>query len=731
MRLRSVLLISVILVLIPLAAAAGQARITVGGAGGWTITADQIVRNSRSGIIELKKHVLLKHEGERMEADYVRFHEASRLVEVRGEVVFESADFRITCQRLILDLKNNVGKIYLGTIFFPSNNYYISGDEIEKTGPDTFRVSQGRVTTCEGPSPAWTFSARNIKVKREGYASATNATLSTRYFPVFYTPLIIFPVKNKRQSGFLIPEIKTSDRDGTGINLPYFWAISDSKDMTLSLTSLSKRGQNYGLEFRYRDWGGMGVYNIDYLNDQRAQTVTLPDGGIETYKRRYWLRGKSNLTTDSGFEIKFDLDYVSDPKLLPEFERTSFGFNKTNKQFIDEFGRGLAEPRDPYRKSSFLISKQVDPMQLNMALELTDNVSSSDNRDTLQRLPRINLDMPRTAVAGTPFFFSMDSSYTYFERKTGGRGSRWDIYPRLYWPTNLFGCLDTDPSIGFRETVYFADDLGNSAPDRKLESRELMDIELEMSTSFSRVFNLDRGRLEKIKHRVKPELTYRLVSGTNYDELPYFDFLDRIPREEIIEYGLVSYLVVKNRPEAKGSPAKGVSGLPPSYNELLRFKLSRTYNLLEARHDPAGASHGPWKAEYSLNFLPYFQIEGQSEYDTNSQNFTQHTIELNLEDKRADKVSIQYNFDKNNYEEIYYHLYLTLSQRISLEFENRRSLSENLDIETVYRLAYNAQCWGVQLEYVNRPDDQSMLALFSLAGLSKIGTGLIKPPWHW
>jgi len=730
MRLRTIVFTALILIFIPLVSAAEQARITVGGAEGWTITADKIIRDSRAGIIELKDHVVLKHESERMEADYVRLHEKSRLVEARGRVLFQSANFRLLCQRLILDLDNNIGKIYLGTIFFPSNNYYVSGDEIEKTGPDTFRVSRGRITTCDGPSPAWTFTARNIKVRREGYATATHAILSTRYFPVFYTPLIVLPVKSKRQSGFLVPEIKTSDRDGTGVSLPYFWAISDSKDMTFTLNSISKRGQDYGLEFRYRDWGGMGAYQFDYLNDQKPPTTTYPDTGVETHKHRYWLRGKSDLVTDSGFEIKFDLDYVSDPVLLSEFERAAYGFNKSNDQFLEEFGRGFAEPRDPYRTSSFLVSKQIDPMQLNVAGELTDNLDSPGNEDTLQRLPRITLDMPRTPVAKTPFFFKMDSSYTCFERETGGKGHRWDIYPRLHWPTNLFGWLDLDPSFGLRETVYFP--YGSSSVyDHDLESREIVDIELEASTRFSRIFDVDRGNIEKIKHRLKPELTYRLISGTNYDDLPFFDALDRISREEVIEYGVVNYLVVKNKQEPEGSFADGHANPQASYNELLRFKLSRTYNLLEARHKGNDAPdsrliHGPWKAEYCLNFLPYFQIEGQSEYDTHDKHFTQHAIEFDLKDKRGDKASIQYNFNYENYEEIYYHLYLALNKKTALEIENRRSLREKLNIETVYRLTYTAQCWAARLEYVDRPDDQSLMLLFSLTGLGKFGFGSTK-----
>ncbi|MBW1710410.1 MAG: LPS-assembly protein LptD [Deltaproteobacteria bacterium] len=732
MRFLSIVLAAIFFIFLPLTAAAEQAKITVGGAEGWTITADQITRDSRTGFSELEGRVMLKHESELMEADFVRLHEKSKMVEVRGHVRLTSTDFTIVCERLVLDLENNTGKIYVGTIFFPSNNYYVSGDEIEKTGPDTFSVNRGRITNCDGPSPAWSFTARNIKIRREGYASATHATLSARNFPVFYTPLIVVPVKSKRQSGFLAPEIKTSDRDGTGIGLPYYWAISDSRDMTFTLNTMANRGQDYGLEFRYRDWGGKGTYKIDYINDQDPPTIALTDGSLETRRHRYWLRGKSDLTTESGFEIKLDLDLVSDSNLLSEFERVNFGFNKTEEQFFDEFGRGFAEARDPYRKTSLLVSKQVNPMKLNIAAEYTDNLDSPDNEDTLQRLPRINLDMPRTVVAGTPFFFKMDSGYTYFKRGSGSQGNRWDIYPRIYWPMNLLGWLDLDPSAGFHETIYYPYGLDVSGQNHGFKSREMFDVEIEMSSRFSRIFDVGIGRVEKIKHRLKPELTYRLISKTNQNDMPYFDPLDRISGEEVIEYGLVNYLVAKTKRESKKTSANGDANPGSSYYELLRLKLSRTYNLLEARRKPDSTLerreiHGPWKAEYCLNFSPYFQIEGQSEYDTYDNHFNKHTIEFDLQDKRGDKASVQYNFNYDNYEEIYYHLLLVLNKATTLEFENRYSLREKLNIETVYSLTYKSQCWAFRLEYVDRPDDNSLVALFSITGLNKLGSDLFKP----
>jgi LPS-assembly protein len=108
---------------------------------------------------------------------------------------------KVVCQRLVFNLDLDIGKFYAGKIFFPANHYYISGDEIEKTGADTYYLVKGR------PPPAtarirhgrWTAAALP---SRRGVRHRTNARLSTQLMPVLYTPWVKIPVKSRRQSGF-------------------------------------------------------------------------------------------------------------------------------------------------------------------------------------------------------------------------------------------------------------------------------------------------------------------------------------------------------------------------------------------------------------------------------------------------------------------------------------------------------------------------------------------------
>ena len=62
-----------------------------------------------------------------------------------------------------------------------------------------------------------------------------SAVLKIYDFPIFYFPKFFHPDPTvKRQSGFLSPFFSTSTTVGTGTAVPYYWAISDDKDLTFT-----------------------------------------------------------------------------------------------------------------------------------------------------------------------------------------------------------------------------------------------------------------------------------------------------------------------------------------------------------------------------------------------------------------------------------------------------------------------------------------------------------------
>jgi LPS-assembly protein len=98
-------------------------------------------------------------------------------------------------------------------------------------------LDKGVFTSCKKTDkcPPWKMSANKIhhdKIKKQ--ITYKNAWLELYDFPVVYFPKFFHPDPSvKRQSGLLRPEIGDHSTLGDSIYLPYFFVISDEKDVTL------------------------------------------------------------------------------------------------------------------------------------------------------------------------------------------------------------------------------------------------------------------------------------------------------------------------------------------------------------------------------------------------------------------------------------------------------------------------------------------------------------------
>ena len=109
-------------------------------------------------------------------------------------------------------------------------------------------------TSCKKTDkcPPWKIRSRNVKHnKKKKQIVYKNAWLDVYDIPVVYFPRFFHPDPSvKRQSGFLNPEFGSSSALGDSVYTPYFYVISESKDMTLKprLFSYNK----FALQSEYR-----------------------------------------------------------------------------------------------------------------------------------------------------------------------------------------------------------------------------------------------------------------------------------------------------------------------------------------------------------------------------------------------------------------------------------------------------------------------------------------------
>jgi len=99
-------------------------------------------------------------------------------------------------------------------------------------------INKGVFTTCKPTDdcPPWAMQSKMITHdKNKKVIKYKDAWLKLYDVPVFYFPKFFHPDPTvKRQSGFLVPSVATSATSGNSIKLPYFNAVADNKDFTVT-----------------------------------------------------------------------------------------------------------------------------------------------------------------------------------------------------------------------------------------------------------------------------------------------------------------------------------------------------------------------------------------------------------------------------------------------------------------------------------------------------------------
>lgn len=115
------------------------------------------------------------------------------------------------------------------------------------------RVVASSCQVCPGrPTPLWEIRARRvIHDQEERQLYFNDAQFRIAGMPVFYVPRLRMPDPTlDRATGFLLPSFRSTSQLGTGIKLPYFIAIGDHRDLTL--TPYISTGGTRTLDWRYR-----------------------------------------------------------------------------------------------------------------------------------------------------------------------------------------------------------------------------------------------------------------------------------------------------------------------------------------------------------------------------------------------------------------------------------------------------------------------------------------------
>ncbi|MCA1796113.1 MAG: LPS assembly protein LptD [Geobacteraceae bacterium] len=620
------------------------------------------------------------------------------MADATGHVFLRDTDGYLYGEQMQVDMDSATGVAYSGGGFISAYDFRLSGSEIEKLSEDRYRVEDGFFTTCEGRVPAWKFGARSVNVTREGFAKARHVRFYLKDIPVLYLPYVVYPVKTKRSSGFLIPMAGYSSDRGTQASLAYYQVLGQNQDATLYLDNFSKMGLGTGVEYRYIfGQDNEGIANLYYV-------FAYGDSNYDDLSDRYAWRWDHLGTLPGNVRFSADTEYVSERDYFEDFGTVAEEYDKDEVESTVAFSRTWGNLS---LTSQFLYTKDLEV--------------GADNDRTLQRLPEVQLDYMRTRIADSPFYARLESSGTHFWRRKGLTGTRFNIRPSLSASFMPLGVFELEPEVGYRQRIYSTSADRYTREEEGYEHAENWDFSTRMATRVSRVFALADTGLTKIQHSIEPEVTYFYTPRKDQDHLPYFDSEDRIEHQNKVEYALV------NRFTGKFKDEQGT----PTYRELAYFKLSQEYDIWVSRKEREERYNydrfSNIEGELILRPFSFWSVDLDSTYNPHENKLEEFNARTTYNTAPERSLSLEYRYNRDTSEYVAAKVELDLLKPVYLIYEKRHDIMESERLENVVHLEYRAQCWSLYVSYRDRLDDHEIMLGFALTGaghVARIGGSL-------
>jgi LPS-assembly protein len=530
-------------------------------------------------------------------ADDVDLYEASNRVVASGNVVFTNAEGRISAERVEFNTGTGIGTFYdasgimsLGaatganTAAFGGQDpdVYFYGAKLEKIGPRKYRITNGGFTTCVQPTPRWEVTSGSMVLNLDEYAIARNTLLKVKGVPVFYLPLLYYPIqKSQRATGFLLPTYGTSTLRGQSISNAFFWAIDRSQDATLFHDWFTRTGTGEGAEYRYiagfQSAGNIRLYRFvqhetDYT--QSGVTSTLPA------KTSYEFTGAVTQALGGAARARMRLDYFSDVLTQQLYHQNIYQASRRNR--LIEAGA----------------SDVFGPVSASVLYQRNQTFDNDTNSFLYGATPRVSAQLAPQQLFGAPIYASMNTEYAYLPYQNIDIAhdlvtqdhslSRVDVSPSLRVPLSRLTYLSVNTSAAHRMTYYSRSQDERQLPVNDSLVRDYTQLRTDIvGPVFTKIWDTpDSGYAERMKHVIEPAFTVDYTTPIHdYKRTPLLtdpsDFV--VGGTSRLTYGLTNRLMYRG---------KSVDGARGQTREFVTVGIQQTYysNAESSRFDTAYSS---------------------------------------------------------------------------------------------------------------------------------------------
>ena len=296
------LIMAICLLLMPLAAHAQMAA---------TLVADSVWIEGDNRLVA-EGAVEALYDGTRLRASRVTYDRAADRLTVEGPLVLTGATGELLlADSARLDPRFQTG-LLLGARLVLEQQLQLAANRVDRVDGRYTQLTKTAITSCavcSGRAPIWSIRAERVLLDAEAEQFyLEGAQFRVKDVPVLYLPRLRLPTpSNGRATGLLTPRLSTNGLLGPGIRLPYFVALGESRDLTIT-PYLARETRT--LETRYRQAFNRGGVEIRAA----ASSDSLQDG------LRGFVAATGSFRVATDLTLSFDIESASDDAYLSDYD---------------------------------------------------------------------------------------------------------------------------------------------------------------------------------------------------------------------------------------------------------------------------------------------------------------------------------------------------------------------------------------------------------------------------
>ncbi len=662
-------------------------------------------RTEGGNLTILEGDILLRKGNQQLRSQSGRLDHQRGFAELQGQVLFREPGTLILSDSAEFDRQQGQTRLYNAQYVIQPRHLRGSAARIVHLATGDTYIRDGVYTRCEPGNDSWTINSSDIVLYREeGYGVAKHATLRVAGVPVFYLPIISFPIDDRRKSGFLTPSLAHSEDNGLDIAAPYYFNLAPDYDATVIPRYISRRGLMLETELRYLHSSGEYDLSLAALpNDDRRQEDR-------------WLFGIDHSGSPApGWSSLIDFTSISDNDYFDELDTS---LNISQETHLDQMAR---------------IAYNGDDWQASAKVQSYQTITTADK--PYQKLPELRISGGQN-VSDSDVRLEYSAGYTNFDRdSTDFSGIDAITGSRLHLDTSLsteyvWPWAYVRPKLKLTHTSY---QLSNQpSGDAENPNRTLPLLSIDSGVYFDRETEF-AGKA--YTHTLEPRLYYLYVPVEDQSTLPVFDASeltfsysqlfrenrfsgsDRIGDTQQLTLGLTTRFL-----EDSGSELFHVSA-----GQIFYFKDRQV--RLEASDPLLTDSTSNFAGETVWQVTEHLRLTADGEWDNHSFSNTKRNLKLSYRSDIDHLFNIGYRFTRDSLEQTDLSFMWPINNRWSVLGRWLQDIENSEALDQVLGLEYENCCWRIRTVYREWIDDDTddrensgVFLQFTLKGLGTVGT---------